>query len=160
VTAKKTLITDTEPCFQLDVQRATQANTPSDDAFFGWAQAALINKQNETELLLRLVDEDESAELNSTYRHKPGSTNVLSFPFEAPAGIDFTALGDLVICAPVVKREAQQQKKSEHAHWAHMLVHGMLHLQGHDHQDDDSASRMENLETQILAQLGFNNPYS
>jgi len=98
-------------------------------------------------------------ELNRDYRGKDKPTNVLSFPFEAPAGITMPLAGDLVICAPVVEQEAADQNKTLESHWAHMVVHGMLHLQGHDHTDDKEAETMEALEIQLLAQLGFANPY-
>ncbi|HLV78202.1 MAG TPA: rRNA maturation RNase YbeY, partial [Marinobacter sp.] len=93
------------------------------------------------------------------YRGKDKPTNVLSFPFEAPAGITMPLAGDLVICAPVVALEAQQQRKQPVAHWAHMVVHGMLHLQGYDHIEDDDAEAMEALEVRLLSELGFANPY-
>ena len=110
-------------------------------------------------LVVRIVDESESESLNTTYRQKHQSTNVLSFPFEAPPGIDEPHLGDLVVCAPVVEREAQQQNKSLESHWAHMIVHGVLHLQGLDHQNEQEAEEMESLERQILADLGYPDPY-
>jgi len=144
---------------QLTIQRACNGNTPSDDDFFNWTQAALLHIQGQSELLLRLVDADESAELNEKYRHKSGPTNVLSFPYQPPDKLDLALWGDLVICAPLVATQAQQQQKTEQAHWAHLLIHGLLHLQGYDHQDDASADAMESLEIRILAQLGFNNPY-
>jgi len=144
---------------QLDIQRACNSDTPTDDDFLHWAQAAILHTAGHSELLLRLVDETESAELNEKYRHKSGSTNVLSFPYQPTAEMNLAVWGDLVICAPVVAREAQQQQKPEQAHWAHMLIHGLLHLQGYDHQDQSSADEMEALEIHILARLGFNNPY-
>ena len=116
------------------------------------------------ELSVRIVDEDEIRELNNTYRHKDRSTNVLAFP----AGLDELPglpqdsprlLGDLVACAPVVAREARQQGKDESAHWCHMLVHGMLHLLGYDHETDAEAEKMEALEVRILAVCGLENPY-
>ena len=131
-----------------------------------WSQQAVVADRGpdaaETELVIRIVDEAESASLNERYRHKSGSTNVLSFPFEPPPGMDvkdIALLGDVVICAPVVLREAVIQGKSLQAHWAHMVIHGVLHLLGYDHQDDDSAAAMEDLEIRILEGLGFPNPY-
>jgi probable rRNA maturation factor len=112
-----------------------------------------------TELTIRIVDEAEIAELNSRYRKKNGVTNVLSFPFDAPAQVDIPLLGDIVICAPVVRREASEQSKSVVAHWAHMVVHGTLHLLGFDHDEPGKAHEMEAMETRILADLGFDNPY-
>jgi probable rRNA maturation factor len=108
---------------------------------------------------VRIVDEQESAELNEQYRHKQGPTNVLSFPFECPPGVELNLLGDLVICAPVVQREAQQQQKQELAHWAHMVVHGTLHLLGYDHLQQDEAEAMENREIRIMEDLGYSDPY-
>jgi probable rRNA maturation factor len=131
---------------------------PRQDELEAWARIAA--KCDDGELVIRLVDTDESAELNQTYRHKQGPTNVLSFPFEAPPGVDTGILGDLVICAPVVETEAQEQGKSLNAHWAHMVIHGMLHLQGYDHIDDSEATVMEAEETALLARLGFPDPYA
>ena len=96
---------------------------------------------------------------NARYRHKPGPTNVLSFPFEADIPLEVPLLGDLVICAAVVEREAREQDKPIEAHWAHMLVHGTLHLLGYDHVTDAQAHEMETTEIQLLQQLGFSNPY-
>jgi probable rRNA maturation factor len=130
-----------------------------------WSQAAVMAGRGldaDTELVIRIVDEAESASLNELYRHKSGPTNVLSFPFEPPPGMgvkDIALLGDVVICAPVVLREAVIQGKSLEAHWAHMVIHGALHLLGCDHQDDDSAATMEALEIRLLGDLGFANPY-
>jgi len=125
-----------------------------------WAEAALAGRRSEAELSIRIVGEEEGAALNDTYRHKAGPTNVLSFPAELPAGVPVATLGDLVICAPVVAREAAAQGKLPEAHWAHMVVHGCLHLLGYDHMDDAQAAEMEPLETRILAALGFQDPYA
>lgn len=111
------------------------------------------------EVLIRIVDADEGAALNERYRGKRGPTNVLSFPFAVPSGIPNRLLGDLVICAPVVEREACEQGKSAEAHWAHMVVHGMLHLQGYDHVEEREAEIMEAREVEILSRLGVENPY-
>jgi len=123
-----------------------------------WAQAA-YRSAADAEVVVRIVGETEGAELNSQYRGRSGPTNVLSFEFEAPPGVDSGLLGDLVICAPVVLREAESQAKPAAAHWAHMVVHGMLHLQGYEHQAPVEAAEMESLETEILAELGFAPPY-
>ena len=113
------------------------------------------------ELSLRLVDEAECADLNQRYRGKAGPTNVLSFPFEPPPGIKGPRyLGDLVICVPVVVREVAEQGKAPEAHWAHLVVHGVLHLLGYDHLDEAEAQEMEALETRLLANLGFPPPYA
>ena len=127
-----------------------------------WARAALAaTGARAVELTLRVVGENESARLNQQYRHRPGPTNVLSFPFIAPPGLPAPCAlaGDLIVCAPVVAREAAAQGKSLAAHWAHIVVHGVLHLRGFDHGDDSAAARMEALETRVLHELGFPAPY-
>jgi len=124
-----------------------------------WADAAVDKKYSGHELLIRIVDDVESASLNKQYRSKQGATNVLSFSADIPEGIDLPLLGDLVICAPVVRKEADQQDKAENAHWAHMVVHGALHLQGYDHQNDKEAECMESLEKKIMYGLGYPDPY-
>ena len=115
--------------------------------------------QEESEVTIRLVDDAESHELNLTYRGKDKPTNVLSFPFEAPPGIEMPLLGDLIICRQVVEQEAKEQQKPLEAHWAHMVVHGSLHLLGYDHIEDDEAEEMESLETEIMLALGYEDPY-
>ena len=147
---------------QLEVQDAWQGGTvPSAADMQGWLERALAcaGAPDEAELVVRIVDEAEGRDLNHRYRGRDYATNVLSFPFEAPPGQQLPLLGDLVICGPVVAREAREQGKPLRAHWAHLLVHGALHLLGHDHQDDAQAQRMERLETEILAGLGFPAPY-
>ncbi len=126
-----------------------------------WISEALNDRKDYAELTLRIVDRDESATLNKTYRDKDGPTNVLSFPFEAPPGVpdDNHYLGDLVICAEVVKQEAIDQHKDLTAHWAHMVIHGILHLLGYDHQTKAEAHEMEGIEITILKRLNFKNPY-
>ena len=139
---------------------ATSQRVPDEVLFQQWARAAADAAANEAaELSIRVVDEDESAGLNQTYRHKSGPTNVLSFPCEVPAGVPNDLLGDLVICAPVVAREALEQGKNPEAHWAHMVIHGVLHLRGYDHLQEDEAEQMEALEVEILDGLGYPNPY-
>ncbi len=143
----------------VDVQRAIDGGPP-DEEITNWVTAVLqAEHQTDSELTVRIVDEQESAELNEQYRHKAGPTNVLSFPFECPPGVELNLLGDLVICAPVVQREARQQQKKERAHWAHMVVHGTLHLLGYDHLQQDEAEDMENREIRIMEDLGYSNPY-
>lgn len=126
-----------------------------------WAKAALAGRTSfaEPELTIRLVQIEESHALNFEYRGKDKPTNVLSFPFEAPPEVPIELLGDLVICAPVVNQEANEQHKPAINHWAHMVIHGCLHLLGYDHIKDDEADIMENLERQIMATLGFPDPY-
>jgi len=145
---------------RVEIQRATQqAGLPADGELTAWARAALPAEQAGAELVIRLVDEAESRRLNHQYRGKNSPTNVLSFPFEAPPEVPSPLIGDLVICAPVVAREAREQGKRERAHWAHMVVHGVLHLLGYDHQTADEAARMEGRERRILQDLGLPDPY-
>ncbi len=144
----------------LDLQIAIKNESlPSQADFELWVRIALRDTMTQAELTIRIVDEAESKNLNSSYRGKDKPTNVLSFPFEAPPKIDIPLLGDLIICAPVVELEAKQQNKSLQVHWAHMVVHGCLHLLGYDHSQDAEADKMESLETQLIESLGFNNPY-
>ncbi|RDH88959.1 MAG: rRNA maturation RNase YbeY [endosymbiont of Seepiophila jonesi] len=145
---------------EIEIQNATETvDLPSKEAFIQWAQAALVKGTEGAEVVIRIVDEAESRTLNRDYRGKDRPTNILSFPFEAPPQVPSNLLGDLVICAPVVIREAEAQNKSALSHWAHMTVHGMLHLQGFDHLDEDEAEVMETRERQILCGLGFRDPY-
>jgi probable rRNA maturation factor len=134
---------------------------PDEAAIQQWANHAWLGA-GEAEVCIRLVDIDEMRILNRDYRSKDKPTNVLSFCAELPPGIelDETPLGDIVVCAPVVAEEAREQHKSEDAHWAHMLIHGMLHLQGFDHIDDDEAATMEGKEIELLAELGYPSPYA
>jgi probable rRNA maturation factor len=133
---------------------------PAEREFVDWCRAAYLGSEP-AEVSIKVVGEAESAELNSTYRHKAGATNVLSFPVDAMGQVEGRRLlGDLAICAPVVLAEARAQGKPPSAHWAHMVVHGMLHLQGYDHIREDEAARMERLEVDIMAGLGYNDPYN
>lgn len=150
----------------IDLQLASeqQDNLPSEAQFQSWIHQALSLQANttdypETEITLRIVDEVESHNLNLTYRGKDKPTNVLSFPFEMPEGIDLPLLGDLVICRQIVEQEATEQQKPLEAHWAHLAIHGTLHLLGYDHITDEEAEEMEHLETQIMQSLGFADPY-
>jgi len=148
----------------IDLQVVTDcAELPDSQLLADWVELATKQRKN-TEVVVRLVDEAESAELNETYRQKIGPTNVLSFPFERPEGLPEDALssdtlGDLVICAPVVLKEAAEQGKKVTEHWAHMVIHGCLHLQGYDHINNDDAQVMELLEIQLLNNIGISNPY-
>ncbi|OOF08807.1 MULTISPECIES: rRNA maturation RNase YbeY [unclassified Salinivibrio] len=148
--------------YYVDVQLACD-NTdglPSDDQLQAWFEHAVRNAREQAEVTIRLVDEGESQSLNRDYRGKDKPTNVLSFPFDAPPGIDIDLLGDLIICRQVVEREAEQQGKQLMDHWAHMVVHGSLHLLGYDHIEDDEAEQMEALERDILATMGVPDPYA
>ena len=141
----------------IEVQRETQAWTPDDVALERWASAALTDAQRE--VVLRFVGAEESRTLNREYRGRDKPTNVLSFGFELPPGFEDPHLGDLAICTDVVEQEAREQDKPLEAHYAHMVVHGLLHLQGHDHEKPAEAQRMELLEIEILRRLGYENPY-
>lgn len=149
---------------QLDLQFAVDADLPTEQQFQAWVKAALSDRRQNAELTIRVVDADEMIRLNRDYRHKDKLTNVLSFPFEMPVGIedDETGdlLGDIIICAGVVEQEAREQGKSTEAHWAHMVTHGVLHLLGYDHIEAAEADEMEALETQILGAQGYDNPYT
>lgn len=145
---------------RLSVQIATTATLPSRASLRKWTQAALGGvRRASVAVTVRIVGKRESAALNSQFRHKSGPTNVLSFPFENPPGMRSDLLGDVVICADVVRREAREQGKTERAHWAHMVVHGIMHLRGYDHQNAKDAAVMEAREARILRLLGFPNPY-
>lgn len=145
----------------LDLQLASELTSglPTEADFQRWLDAAVLPFQEEAEVTIRIVDEAESNQLNLTYRGKDKPTNVLSFPFECPPGVELPLLGDLIICRQVVEREAEEQGKPLLAHWAHMVVHGSLHLLGYDHIEDEEAEEMEALEIEFMAALGFDNPY-
>ena len=150
----------TEIALALDIQNAsTTPDLPSYEQFHRWAAVVLADRHASTQLSIRLVDEPEGAELNRRFRGKCGATNVLSFPYEPLPGVTHCDLiGDLVICAPLVAREARAQSTLPEAHWAHILVHGVLHLLGYDHSDTTEALEMEGLERHILLGLGFPAP--
>ena len=150
----------------VDVQYACDCpNLPSKTDFEQWINTALsietTHQSSEIEVTLRIVDENEGQQLNHTWRQGTTATNVLSFPFEYPPGIgpESLLLGDIVICAPVVAQEANVQGKSLQAHWAHLVVHGLLHLVGYDHMYEIQALEMEQLEIKILEKLCYLNPY-
>lgn len=147
----------------LEVQDASGSDAvPGEEDFLKWITPVLKDKGNPA-LAVRIVDEAEMQSLNARYRGKDKPTNVLSFPTDIPAevkaALGHAPLGDIVLCAPVVKREAAEQGKPETHHWAHLCVHGVLHLLGHDHQDDEEAEAMESLEREYLAALGIPDPY-
>jgi probable rRNA maturation factor len=149
---------------EIDLQVATAcADIPSAELFSQWVLAVLQDSDKQAGVAIRIVSEAEGLELNRRYRSGDTATNVLSFPSDLPPGIvaelDTMPLGDLVMCAPVVEREAREQGKPSADHWAHLTVHGILHLLGYDHQDVSTADRMEALETRILAQFGVADPY-
>jgi len=140
----------------ITIQLATdKTKVPKPALLRKWAKLALQKHHEATEVTIRLVDVKEMTQLNSTYRNKQGPTNVLSFPYELPA-----LLGDIVICADVVNQEAQEQKKTQEAHWAHMVIHGVCHLMGYDHETDEEAAIMETMESDMMQTLGFSNPYT
>ncbi|OOG54589.1 rRNA maturation RNase YbeY [Rhodanobacter sp. B05] len=140
----------------------TRNGLPSPASFRRWVEAALrgAKRRKPSALAIRLVDIGEGRALNRDYRGKDYATNVLSFPVELPPGVALPLIGDLAICAPVVQREAAEQGKAVRDHWAHLTIHGVLHLLGHDHVDERDATIMEALETRILAGLGIADPYA
>ena len=144
----------------IDLQNVSNSlSVPDIQLITDWVNSALTADYGVLEQTIRIVDEIESQQLNKAYRAQDKPTNVLSFPSDDSSYLDYVHLGDLVICAPIVDQESQQQKKPLLAHWAHMVVHGMLHLQGFDHIEDEDALKMEALEIEILAKLGHTNPY-
>jgi len=144
----------------VDLQNdAGLADAPALADFERWVAAALQNSHAQLEQTICVVDEAQSRELNNRFRGKDSATNVLAFPGDNNL-LDYDCLGDLVICASLVTTEALQQGKSVDAHWAHLVVHGMLHLQGFDHQTEQQANSMEALEIEILDTLGYSNPYN
>jgi probable rRNA maturation factor len=144
----------------LDIQIVSQSKQlPDQDQFQYWVDAVLKDETQDSELVIRIVDEAEMIQFNEQYRDKKGSTNILSFPFEVPEGVDSNLLGDILVCAAVVEKEAHQQHKELDHHWAHMIVHGVLHLLGYDHVDDQDAEEMEALEIKILKKIKIKNPY-
>lgn len=145
---------------ELEIQRVSAAPAPDDDAFRRWVGAALAGRRETAELTVRIVDEAEGRALNARWRGRDYATNVLSFPAELPPGVALPLLGDLVVCAPVVAREAAEQGKSEADHWAHLVIHGTLHLLGFDHESESDAVVMEGLERELLAGLGIGDPYA
>ena len=144
----------------VDLQNESDyAPAPGELDFERWVTAALQDSYADLEQTICIVDEPQSRDLNLRFRDKDSPTNVLAFPAESDL-LDYDCLGDLVICGPLVEIEAQQQQKPLEAHWAHLVVHGMLHLQGYDHQTDEQATDMEALEIEILDTLGYTNPYN
>jgi probable rRNA maturation factor len=149
---------------ELEIQSASShSGIPDNDRFQLWVEAALAVTNGAFTLAIRIVDEHEARKFNLDYRNRNYATNVLSFPAELPEGLPAdirrSQLGDLLICAPLVAREAAEQNRSENDHWAHLTIHGVLHLLGYDHEKVDEARLMESLETEILAKLGISDPY-
>lgn len=148
----------------LDILRETSETTPDDEDLCRAARLALelggADAKKHWELCLRIIDKDEMQALNARYRGKDYPTNVLSFPADLPPEVELNLLGDIVICAPVVRDEATAQSKTLAAHWDHMLIHGVFHLLGYDHETDTEATEMESLETTALARLGWPCPYA
>jgi len=151
---------------ELDFENGSGSQIPNNKLFEKWVSAALqiSDADNSTyanaELSIRIVDEIEMTQLNQQFRDKDKSTNVLSFPADIPPELDINLLGDIAICAPVIEREASEQGKELEAHYAHISVHGTLHLAGYDHIEDSDAEQMETLEIKVLSYLGYSNPYT
>jgi probable rRNA maturation factor len=144
---------------EIEVQNASAcASVPPPDQFREWA-ACVLRRRADAVLTIRIVDREESRRLNESFRGKQGPTNVLSFPADLPAEVDIALLGDVMICAPLVVEEAASQGKPETAHWAHLTIHGVLHLLGYDHQAEQEAGEMERLEISLLGSIGFPDPY-
>ena len=149
---------------ELEIQRATTStSTPADERFQHWVNAVPTQLHHKMHLSIRLVDEPEARRFNRDYRSRDYASNVLSFPADLPEGLPSeirqSQLGDLLICAPVVTREALEGQRSEADHWAHLTIHGVLHLLGYDHEQDAEAVIMESVETEILKALGVSDPY-
>jgi len=144
---------------ELQFGAVDRGDVPAVVAFRRWAAAALEGRRERGEVVIRLVDSAESEQLNRTYRHKTGPTNVLSFPFQAPPPVVSDLIGDLVICVPLVRSEASERATDELAHWAHLVIHGVLHLLEFDHQTEADAGQMERLETELMLALGFPDPH-
>ena len=141
--------------------RSNNSQVPASEVMSRWADSAFDRVvKKDAEVTIRIVDEEEGAELNQRYRKRAGATNVLAFDYAQDSFAQNDLLGDVIICAPIVVQEALSQSKSIDAHWAHMVVHGILHLCGYRHKEEKDASKMEQLETEILLELGFPPPYN
>ena len=148
---------------KVDFQKACAEETPTMEDFEKWIQSTATTikyLKKQAEVNIRAVDEKEMLYLNNTFRKKTALTNVLSFPANLPKEIEINLLGDIAICAPVVQKEATKLGKPEKAHWAHLTVHGMLHLIGYDHISEKESVKMESVEVSVLANLGISNPYT
>lgn len=140
--------------------RGTGEDVPVEAQFQAWAESACLDNEQDVVASIQVVSKNEIQRLNRQYRDQDKPTNVLSFPMELPDEVEMRLLGDLALCADVINEEAIMQGKDSLAHWAHMVIHGMLHLQGYDHVDDTEAEEMESIEIAILKKLGYTNPYS
>lgn len=146
---------------KINLQTAYSKNDmPTLNDFKKWASETLRGRTNKNELTIRIVDEQESEQLNKQYRLKSGPTNILSFPYEDLPNVKNNLIGDLVICAPLVEQEANKYKKTSQAHWAHLTIHGCLHLLGYDHIKESDSQLMESVEISLLKKLGFKDPYA
>ena len=149
---------------EFEIQRATEYNTPDDEQFKHWINAVPAELEQTARFVIRIADEEEARRLNRDYRNRDYATNVLSFraelPDSLPEEVRQCELGDILICAPVVVRESAEQRRPETDHWAHLTIHGVLHLLGYDHEIADEAEIMESLEIRILKQLGVSDPYT
>lgn len=148
--------------YHIDLQNACDDPIPvSDEKLISWAKLPLIDHLQTAELTLRLVDDKEMTQLNHAYRQQNKATNVLAFPSTIPAGIEleYPLLGDVIICPAVIQAESIEQDKPLTEHWAHIIIHGVLHLLGYDHIQDSDAEIMQAAEIKLLAKLGFSNPY-
>lgn len=144
----------------MDIQNVSGYDSlPTNESIIQWAGLALDEQHKDAEITLRVVDTEEGLKLNKAWRNKDLATNVLSFPVGEPIEHAPNLLGDIVVCAPIVVKEAKEQKKDVESHWAHLIIHGILHLQGYDHQSDEEAHEMESKEINIMDKLGYNNPY-
>ncbi len=156
---KNTLMTNLNP-FKVQVSRAQKfADIPTQKEFLNWVSIALRNKCKKGMISIRIVGEEEGQQLNHHYREKNKATNILSFPCNIPMATRYPLIGDLVFCESVIRREALEQKKPIKAHWAHLTIHGTLHLIGYDHELPKDAEQMEQIEVQLLAELELPNPY-
>ena len=155
------MTTDIEIDYQIAVDIRDDDYVPEREIVENWVLRLLqeLHYEQPVQLSIRVVNEQEITQLNEKYRKKNQSTNVLSFPYEPLPGVNVPLLGDVVICAGVVAQQAKQQGKSAEQHWAHMVIHGLLHLLGYDHIKHADADEMETLEINILSKLGFTNPY-
>lgn len=144
----------------MDIQNVSGFdNLPENELIVKWAEQALDEQHKDAEITLRVVDINEGLALNKEWRGRDSATNVLSFPVGEPVEHAPNLLGDIVVCAPIVEQEAKEQGKTIDAHWAHLVIHGILHLQGYDHESDEEANVMESKEIKILKEIGYTNPY-